>query len=96
MDLFGSGELKPPLAERMRPRSVDEFVGQAALLAPGRPLRDAIEKGAPGSMIFWGPPGTGKTTLARLIARHAKHEFVSFSGVSDGVPRIREIMAQAE
>ena len=96
MDLFGSGELKAPLAERMRPRSVAEFVGQAALLAPGRPLREAIEKGAPGSMIFWGPPGTGKTTLARLIARHAKHEFVGFSGVSDGVPRIREIMAQAE
>ncbi|MEP7027386.1 MAG: replication-associated recombination protein A [Candidatus Eisenbacteria bacterium] len=96
MDLFGSDELKPPLAERMRPRTVDEFVGQTALLAPGRPLREAIEKGAPGSMIFWGPPGTGKTTLARLIARHAKHEFVSFSGVSDGVPKIREIMAQAE
>jgi putative ATPase len=96
MDLFGERELKAPLAERMRPRSVGEFVGQAALLAPGRPLREAIEKGAPGSMIFWGPPGTGKTTLARLIARHAKHEFVGFSGVSDGVPRIREIMAQAE
>ena len=95
MDLFGSDALKPPLAERMRPASLDEFVGQAALLAPGRPLREAIEKGAPGSMILWGPPGTGKTTLARLVARHAKHEFVSFSGVTDGVPRIREIMAQA-
>jgi len=95
MDLFGSEALRPPLAERMRPATLDEFVGQAALLAPGRPLREAIEKGAPGSMILWGPPGTGKTTLARLVARHAKHEFVSFSGVTDGVPRIREIMAQA-
>jgi len=96
MDLFGSESLKPPLAERMRPVNLDEFVGQRTLLAEGKPLREAIEKGAPGSMIFWGPPGTGKTTLARLIARHAKHEFVGFSGVSDGVPRIREIMAQAE
>ena len=95
MDLFGSDSLRPPLAERMRPASLDEFVGQAALIAPGKPLREAIEKGAPGSMILWGPPGTGKTTLARLVARHAKHEFVSFSGVTDGVPRIREIMAQA-
>ena len=96
MDLFGSSNLRPPLAERMRPVTLEEFVGQAALLAPGKPLREAIEKGAPGSMIFWGPPGSGKTTLARLIARHAQHEFVAFSGVSDGVPRIREIMAQAE
>jgi putative ATPase len=96
VDLFGSSNLRPPLAERMRPAALSEFVGQAALLAPGKPLREAIEKGAPGSMIFWGPPGSGKTTLARLIARHAQHEFVAFSGVSDGVPRIREIMAQAE
>ena len=96
MDLFGSEALRPPLAERMRPATLAEFVGQSPLLAPGRPLRDAIEKGAPGSMILWGPPGTGKTTLARLIANHAKHEFVPFSGVSEGVPRIREIMAQAQ
>ena len=84
MDLFGSSMLRPPLAELMRPAALEEFVGHSALLAPGRPLRDAIEKGAPGSMIFWGPPGTGKTTLARLIARHAKHEFVSFSGERAG------------
>ncbi len=95
MDLFGSETLRPPLAERMRPRSLDEFVGQEKLVGPGRPLREAIERGAPGSLLFWGPPGSGKTTLARLIARHAQHEFVSFSGVTDGVPRIREIVAEA-
>jgi putative ATPase len=96
VDLFGSDSLRPPLAERMRPRALDEFVGQEKLVGAGRPLRDAIERGAPGSLLFWGPPGTGKTTLARLIARHARHEFVPFSGVSEGVPRIREIVADAE
>ena len=70
MDLFGSAELRPPLAERMRPRTLDEFVGQAHVLAPGKALREAIERGAPGSLILWGPPGVGKTTLARLIAAH--------------------------
>jgi putative ATPase len=96
MDLFGSDALAPPLAERMRPRTLDEFLGQRHILAPGRALREAIERGNPGSLILWGPPGVGKTTLARLVAAHARHEFVSFSGVSEGVPRIREIAAQAE
>ena len=96
MDLFGSESLRPPLAERMRPRSLDEFAGQAHVVGPGRPLREAIERGAPGSLVFWGPPGVGKTTLARLIARHAKHEFVAFSGVTDGIPRLREITAEAQ
>jgi putative ATPase len=96
MDLFATGAPDAPLAERMRPRTLDEFVGQRHILAPGRALREAIERGAPGSMILWGPPGVGKTTLARLVAAHANQEFVAFSGVSEGVPRIREITAQAE
>lgn len=86
---------RQPLAARMRPRALDEFVGQEHLLAPGRPLREAIERGVPGSMIFWGPPGTGKTTLARLVATTSARAFVPFSAVSEGVPRIREIVAAA-
>ena len=85
-----------PLAARMRPQSLDEFVGQRHLLAPGKPLRDAIEAGTVGSMVFWGPPGVGKTTLARLIARHTDREFVSFSAVTEGVQRVREIVAEAQ
>ncbi|MGQ0646742.1 MAG: replication-associated recombination protein A [Gemmatimonadaceae bacterium] len=79
----------------MRPRTLDELVGQQHLLAPGKPLRDAIEKGSPASMIFWGPPGTGKTTLGFLLARYADREFVPFSAVTEGVPRVREILADA-
>jgi len=85
-----------PLAARMRPRVLDEIVGQQHLLASGKPLRDAIEKGSVGSMIFWGPPGSGKTTIARVIARYTDREFVSFSAVTEGVPRVREIVAEAE
>ncbi|HKG94570.1 MAG TPA: replication-associated recombination protein A [Gemmatimonadaceae bacterium] len=85
-----------PLAARMRPRTIDEFVGQRHLLAPGKPLREAIEKGTVGSMVFWGPPGSGKTTLGRLIAQYAEREFVPFSAVTEGVPRIREVVAEAE
>jgi putative ATPase len=88
--------LPQPLAARMRPRTLDEVVGQRHLLAPGKPLRDAIEKGTVGSMIFWGPPGTGKTTIARVIAQYTDREFVAFSAVTEGVPRVREIVAEAE
>ncbi|MEO5903406.1 MAG: replication-associated recombination protein A [Gemmatimonadaceae bacterium] len=80
----------------MRPRKLDEVVGQQKILGPGKPLRDAIEKGAIGSMIFWGPPGSGKTTIGRLIAGYTDREFVPFSAVTEGVPRIREIIAAAE
>jgi putative ATPase len=79
----------------MRPSSLDEFVGQEHLLAPGKPLREAIERGVPGSMIFWGPPGSGKTTLAHLVASTTARVFVPFSAVSEGVPRIREIVGEA-
>ena len=80
----------------MRPRTLDDFAGQRHLLAPGKPLRESIEKGTVTSMVFWGPPGTGKTTLARLIAGYTDREFVSFSAVTEGVPRVREIVREAE
>jgi putative ATPase len=85
-----------PLAERMRPRTLDEVVGQQALLGPGAPLREAIEHDVLQSLIFWGPPGTGKTTLARLIADRTKARFVSFSAVLAGIKEIKELMARAE
>src|ERR687890_830297 len=93
--LFAAGRETRPLAARMRPTSLDEFVGQEHLLGPGKPLRDAIERGMPGSMIFWGPPGSGKTTLAHLIASSTERVFVPFSAVTEGVPRIREIINEA-
>ncbi|MES2357106.1 MAG: replication-associated recombination protein A [Gemmatimonadota bacterium] len=94
--LFAPPSSAQPLAARMRPRSLDEFVGQEHLLAAGKALRTAIERGTIGSMIFWGPPGTGKTTLGRLIAQYTDSEFVPFSAVTEGVPRVREIVAEAE
>jgi putative ATPase len=89
----GSGQ---PLAERMRPRTLDEFTGQEALLGPGKPLRIQIEHDDIGSMILWGPPGCGKTTLARLIARMTHSEFAAFSAVLTGIKEIKEVMAAAE
>jgi putative ATPase len=83
-----------PLAARMRPRTLDAFVGQELLLAPGRALRELIEKDEIGSLILWGPPGTGKTTLARIIAGRTSSAFVPFSAVTEGVARVREIIKE--
>src|SRR5271154_5446797 len=80
----------------MRPRTIEEFVGQQELLGPGKPLRLAIERDELGSMILWGPPGCGKTTLARLIARRTHSEFVAFSAVLSGIREIKDVMAAAE
>jgi putative ATPase len=105
MGLFGAGpEMRAqeaaaglqPLAERMRPRTLDEVVGQEKLLGLGKPLRVQIETDNLGSMLFWGPPGCGKTTLARLIARLTKSEYVAFSAVLSGIKEIKEVMAEAE
>ena len=92
-DNAGAGQ---PLAERMRPRTLDEFTGQEALLGPGKPLRLQIEHDDIGSMILWGPPGCGKTTLARLIARMTHSEFAAFSAVLTGIKEIKDVMAAAE
>lgn len=94
-ELFDSREEFRPLADRMRPRSLEEFVGQQHLLAEGLPLRQAIEAGKLHSMVFWGPPGTGKTTLAKLISRYAEARFVSLSAVLAGVKEIREAITEA-
>jgi len=85
-----------PLAERMRPQTLDDFVGQAQLLGSGRPLRQALDHGALHSLIFWGPPGTGKTTLARLLATVAGAEFVPVSAVTTGIKEVKAIIADAE
>ena len=85
-----------PLAYRLRPDSFEDFLGHEKLLGAGKPLREAIEQGAISSMVLWGPPGCGKTTLARLLARYADKEFVTFSAVTEGVPRVREIIREAE
>jgi putative ATPase len=85
-----------PLADRMRPRTLDEFVGQEHLIGPGKPLRIQIERDDMGSLIFWGPPGTGKTTLAKIIANMSKAEFIEFSAVLAGIKEIKQVMSDAE
>ncbi len=85
-----------PLADRMRPRTLDEFVGQEHLVAPGKPLRTQIERDDTGSLIFWGPPGTGKTTLAQIIAHMTKATFIEFSAVLTGIKEIKQVMSDAE
>ena len=92
----GRGGAPAPLAERMRPRTLDEFVGQEGLVGRGRPLRQALEQDRIQSIILWGPPGTGKTTLARLIATVTRAHFISFSAVLSGIKEIRTVMAEAE
>src|SRR5438034_7332552 len=85
-----------PLAERMRPRTFDEFVGQQDLLARGKPLRQAIERDLLQSIILWGPPGSGKTTLARIIADTTRARFIAFSAVLSGIKKIRDVMTAAQ
>lgn len=95
-ELPGLFSTASPLAARMRPRTLEEFAGQRHLLAPGRALGDALRRGDLGSAILWGPPGTGKTSLAHLIARHTGRAFIAFSAVTEGVQRVREVIKEAE
>src|SRR6267142_40278 len=85
-----------PLAARMRPKTLDQFLGQEHLLGPGKALGDLIRRGDVGSCIFWGPPGSGKTTLAKIIANYTDRHFEPFSAVTEGVARVREIIKEAE
>src|SRR5690606_920815 len=94
--LFRESDALKPLAERMRPRDLSEIVGQARLLGPDRPLRRAIEAGRVHSMVLWGPPGCGKTTLALLLAKYAEAEFRAISAVLSGLPQVRVELAEAE
>lgn len=95
-DDIDAGAGNAPLAERMRPRSIDEILGQDKLLGPGRVLRRMIEEDTLRSLILWGPPGTGKTTIARLVATATNAAFVPFSAVTSGIKEVREVMAEAE
>jgi putative ATPase len=85
-----------PLADRMRPRTLDDYVGQEHLVGPGKPLRTQVDRDDTGSLLFWGPPGTGKTTLAKIIANRTKAEFIEFSAVLAGIKEIKQVMADAE
>ena len=94
--LFAEPEALKPLAERMRPRSLDEIVGQVRVAGEGKPLRRALEAGRVHSMILWGPPGCGKTTIALLVARYADADFRAISAVMSGLPDVRKALAEAE
>ena len=96
MNLFDNREKTMPLASRLRPESLDEYVGQKHLIGEGRILRQLIEKDQISSMIFWGPPGVGKTTLARIIAKKTKADFIEFSAVNSGIKEVKAVMNQAE
>ncbi|MGN0154791.1 MAG: replication-associated recombination protein A [Lachnospiraceae bacterium] len=96
LSLFDNRERTAPLASRLRPDNLDEYVGQQHLIGQGKILRQLIEKDQISSMIFWGPPGVGKTTLARIIAKQTKAEFVEFSAVTSGIKEVKEVMNQAE
>ena len=91
-----AGDSKRPLADRLRPERLEDFVGQEHILGPGKPLRRQIETDTLGSIILWGPPGVGKTTLARLIAKLTRCQFIPFSAVLSGIKEIKVVMADAE
>src|SRR5271168_2127663 len=91
-----AGSAKRPLAERMRPDRLEDYVGQEHILGPDKPLRRQIERDELTSIILWGPPGVGKTTLAKLIARMTRCEFIPFSAVLSGIKEIKAVMADAE
>ena len=95
-DLFAKRTPQAPLAEALRPRTLDEVVGQSHLVGSGKPLRLAFEAKKPHSMVLWGPPGVGKTTLARLMAEAFNAEFIAISAVFSGVKDIREAVQRAE
>jgi len=95
-DAGGAADTTRPLADRMRPRTLEEYAGQEHLIGPGKPLRVQIERDDTGSLIFWGPPGTGKTTLAKIIAKMTRADFIEFSAVLAGIKEIKQVMADAE